>query len=58
MKLTSLKLKSIPLVKSVCDGAGLPIRLTTPKSGNWSCEYMRGLKLREMGLGPYPEENL
>jgi integrase len=58
MKLTSLKLKSLPIGKSVCDGAGLYIRLTTKKSGNWSFKYMRGHKSREMGLGPYPEVTL
>ena len=55
MKLTSLKLKSLPIGKSVCDGAGLYIRLTTKKSGNWSFKYMRGHKSREMGLGTFPE---
>ena len=58
MKLTSLKLKSLPIGKSVCDGAGLYIRLTTQQSGNWSFKYMRGHKSREMGLGPYPEVTL
>ena len=58
MKLTALKIKSLPLGKLICDGGGLYIRLNSPNSGNWAFKYMRNGKSREMGLGPYPEISL
>ena len=58
MKLTSLKIKSLPLGKLFCDGGGLYIRLNSPNSGNWAFKYMRNGKSHEMGLGPYPEISL
>ena len=54
MKLTSLKIKSLPLGKLFCDGGGLYIRLNSSNSGNWAFKYMRHGKSHEMGLGPYP----
>ena len=58
MKLTSLKIKSLPLGKLFCDGGGLYIRLNNPNSGKWAFKYMQNGKSREMGLGPYPEISL
>ena len=58
MKLTALKIKSLPLGKLFCDGGGLYLRFNRPNSGNWAVKYMRNGKSHEMGLGPYPEISL
>ena len=54
MKLNNARLKTLPLDKSVCDGANLYFTRTGPERGKWSFRYQRLGKKREMGLGPYP----
>ena len=58
MKLTALKIKSLPLGKLICEGGGLYILLGSPNAGNWAYKYMRNGKSHEMGLGPYTEISL
>jgi hypothetical protein len=54
MKLNNARLKTLPLDKSVCDGANLYFTRPGPERGKWSFRYQRLGKKREMGLGPYP----
>ena len=58
MKLNNARLKTLPLDKSVCDGANLYFTRTGPERGKWSFRYQRLGKKREMGLGPYPAISL
>ena len=58
MKLNNARLKTLPLDKSVCDGANLHFTRTGPEMGKWSFRYQRHGKKREVGLGPYPAISL
>ena len=51
MKLNNARLKTLPLNKSVCDGANLYFTRTGTERGKWSFRYQRFGKKREMGLG-------
>ena len=58
MKLNTAKLKTLPLEKSVCDGANLYFTRTGPDRGKWCFRYQRLGRKHEMGLGPYPAISL
>ena len=54
MKLTTNRIAKLPLFKSVCDGRGLYLRLSSPGSGSWTFKYMKDGTKHELGLGSYP----
>lgn len=54
MKLTTNRITKLPLFKSVCDGRGLYLRLSSPGSGSWTFNYMKDGTKHELGLGSYP----
>ena len=54
MKLTTNRITKLPLFKSVCDGRGLYLRLSSPGSGSWTFKYMKDGTKHELGLGSYP----
>lgn len=54
MKLTNTKLTSLPIGKSICDGANLYNTRTGKAKGKWTFRYQKNAKKREMGLGPFP----
>ena len=58
MKLNNAKLKTLPLEKSVCDGANLYFTRTGDAKGKFSYRYQRHGRKHEMGLGPWPAISL
>ena len=56
--LTNLKIKNLPPRKKICDERGLYLTKSSAKYGKWTYRFTMFGRVREMGLGPYPEISL
>ena len=53
MKLTNTKVISLPIGKSICDGANLYYTRTRKAKGKWIFRCQKNRKMHEIGLGRF-----